>query len=77
MRMRSPTEQEALQRWVATWREAGPALDRQRRRELERLDTPTALAQLSAAFALALARATPTDTSGLVEQQRHFQQLAE
>ncbi len=41
-----------------------------------RLDTPTALAQLSAAFALALARATLTETSGLVEQQRRFRQLA-
>ena len=75
--MRPSAEQEALQRWVATWREAGPALERQKRRELECLDTPTALVQLSAAFALALRQAIPTDTSGLVEQQRHFQRVAE
>jgi hypothetical protein len=66
-----------LDRWVATWREAGPALDEQARRELEQLETVTALRQLAAAFEFALANAPPSDTSGLVEQQRLFQRLAE
>ena len=74
--MRSQTERD-LERWVATWRDAGPALDEQSRRELEQLDTATALRQLAAAFDFALAHATPSDTSGLVEQQRYFQRLAE
>lgn len=73
--MGSSTDRALLERWVAAWREAGPALDEQRRRELEQLETPTALAQLAAAFAHALASAPPSDTSGLVEQQRYFQRL--
>jgi hypothetical protein len=67
--MRSPAEQTQLDRWVAARREAGPALEQQKRAELERLETPVALAQLAAAFALALERSRPSDTSGLVEQQ--------
>lgn len=66
-----------LERWVAIWRDAAPALDEQSRLELQQLDTATALRQLAAAFELALANALPSDTSGLVEQQRYFQQLAE
>jgi hypothetical protein len=65
-----------LERWVAAWREAGPALDEQRRAELEQLDTPTPISQLAAVFAHALGNAFPSDTSGLVEQQRYFQRLA-
>lgn len=75
--MKPSPEQDQLQRWVATWREAGPALDRQKRAELERLETATALTQLAAAFELALARAHLSDTSGLVEQQRYFRHLAQ
>ena len=66
-----------LERWVATWRSAGPAIEDQRRRELEQLDTPTALRQLAAAFRFALANAPVSDTSGLVEQQRYFRRLIE
>ena len=74
--MGSPTDRASLERWVATWREAGPPLDEQKRRELEQLDTATAVGQLAAVFAHALASAPPSDTSGLVEQQRYFQRLA-
>lgn len=73
----SSADRADLERWVATWRAAGPALDRQKREELERLDTPTALAQLADAFALALQRPADTDTSGLVEQQRYFLRILE
>ncbi len=73
--MRPSLEKAQIQRWVATWREAGPALDAQRRGELEQLTTPRALAQLAAAFEHARRRAPLSDTSGLVEQQRYFQQL--
>jgi hypothetical protein len=62
-------------RWVATWREAGAALERQRRTELERLETPAALAALAAAFDHAQRRNHTSDSSGLVEQQRYFQRL--
>jgi hypothetical protein len=74
--MPSSAEQAQLERWVATWREAGPALEAQQRAELARLDTPAAMAQLAAAFARALAESPQRDTSGLVEQQRYFQQLS-
>jgi hypothetical protein len=66
-----------IERWVRTWREAEPALAEQKRTELERLDTPRALSELAAAFAHALERAPASDTSGLIEQQRYFQQLAQ
>jgi len=74
--MQSPSDRAGLQRWVATWREAEPALAAQKRVELERLDTVRALAQLAAAFAHACRGTAPSDTSGLVEQQRYFSQLA-
>jgi hypothetical protein len=69
------TPRTEMERWVAVWREAGPALADQKRAELERLDTARALAQLSAAFRHALRRASPSNTSGLIEQQRYFRQL--
>jgi len=65
-----------LERWVATWREAEPALAEQKRAEVEGLATPRALAELAAAFAHARRRAPVSDSSGLVEQQRYFRQLA-
>lgn len=73
--MSSSVEQAQLERWVATWRAAGPALERHKRVELERLETATALAQLATAFATALATAPVRETSGLVEQQQYFQRI--
>jgi hypothetical protein len=73
--MESP-DRAQLEYWVATWREAGPALADQKRAELEQLTTPLAIAQLAAAFEHARLGAPLSDTSGLVEQQRYFQQLA-
>ena len=73
--MDPPIDGEQLQRWVATWREATPALAAQKQAELERVATPRALAELAAAFAHALGRAPVSDTSGLIDQQRWFQQL--
>jgi hypothetical protein len=75
-RMDSSSDQGQIERWVATWRDAEPALAEQRRRELERLATPRALAELAAAFEHARLRAVPSITSGLVEQQRYFRLLA-
>ena len=66
-----------IERWVATWREAAPALAEQKRAELEQLATPRALAELAAAFEHARLHPRISDTSGLVEQQRYFQQLAQ
>jgi hypothetical protein len=74
--MDSSTDRVLIERWVATWREAGPALEEQKRAELEQLATPRALAELAAAFEHARLGASLSETSGLVEQQRYFQQLA-
>jgi len=71
----SPTDRAQIERWVATWREAEPALAEQKRADLERLATPRALSELAAAFAHATRQAPLSDTSGLVEQQRLFGQL--
>lgn len=65
-----------LARWVSTWRRAEGALAGLKREELERLDTSVALCQLEDAFEHALRTASPTTTSGLVDQQRVFQRLA-
>ncbi len=73
--MDSPADRALIERWVATWRDAEPALAEHKRAELESLATPRAVAELAAAFAHALRRATLSDTSGLIEQQRYFQQL--
>jgi len=67
--------QTQIERWVATWREAEPALAEQKRSELERLATPRALEELAAAFEHARLHPRVSDTSGLVEQQRYFQRL--
>ncbi len=74
--MDSPMDRAQIERWVATWREAEPALAEQKRVELAQLATPRALAELAAAFAHARLQAPLSDTSGLVAQQRHFRQLA-
>jgi hypothetical protein len=73
--MGASTDREQIERWVATWREAEPALAEQRQVELEGLTTPRALSELAAAFAHATRQAPLSDTSGLVEQQRLFGQL--
>jgi len=74
--MRPPPDDALIQRWVATWRTAGPALEADRRAELERLSTPHALAELAAAFEHALRHSSPSDSSGLLEQQRYFARVA-
>ena len=73
--MDSRASRAEIERWVATWRDAGPALEEQKRNELAALETPRALTELAAAFEHALRNAIVSDTSGLVEQQRYFQRL--
>jgi hypothetical protein len=73
--MDSSRDRAQIERWVTTWRKAGPVLAEQKRAELEHLETPRALAQLAAAFQHALRRAPVPDRSGLIDQQRYFRQL--
>lgn len=73
--MDDPARSRDVRRWVETWQSAGPALERIKRADLARLVTTDALAELADAFDLAVRRACPTTTSGLVEQQRLFARL--
>jgi hypothetical protein len=60
-------EREAMRRWVETWKEAGPALEAIRRREVKELDTLETIACLEGAFNYAVRNVPPDPSSGLVE----------
>ena len=66
----------SLKQWIETWREAGAALEAQRRRDLEALtddDVRRAVAEL---FSLPQpSDLSPRTGSGLVAQQRLFSRL--
>jgi hypothetical protein len=69
-------EQIALgKRWVRTWQDAGPRLERIRRQELRELDAYTAIALLCGPADYRVAPRAPKSSSGLVEQQRLFRML--
>jgi hypothetical protein len=68
-------DRELTRRWVDTWREAGPELERIRREEIRRLDTLETLAILEDAFNHALHSLPPRKSSGLVEMQKYFAKL--
>jgi hypothetical protein len=61
--------------WVETWKSAASELAAVRRRELQAIDTQTALANLADAFESCRINFTPAPTSGLVEQQAWFRLL--
>lgn len=68
----SPAQVAAARRWVRTWKEAGPRLERVRREELRRLDSQRAIALLCGEADYTVPPRAPRPTSGLVEQQRWF-----
>ena len=68
----SPAQVAAARRWVRTWQEAGPRLERVRREELRRLDPQRAIALLCGEADYTKPPRVPGPTSGLVEQQRWF-----
>jgi hypothetical protein len=69
----SPEEVAQGRRWVKAWKDAGPALERIRRQELRDLDAYAAIALLLGPADYTVPPRAPKPTSGLVEQQRHFQ----
>jgi hypothetical protein len=71
----SPDDNDETKRWVETWKKATPELEAIRRRELREIDTQQALLNLADAFESCRQHFTPPPTSGLVEQQKWFQQL--
>jgi hypothetical protein len=68
-------EREAMRRWVETWKEAGPALEAIRRKEIEAINVLESLAALEDAFNYALRELPPRQSSGLVEMQKWFARL--
>src|SRR3989442_10021738 len=68
----TPEQVAAGQRWVETWRLAGPELERIRRRELRELDTYRTIAMLCGPADYTRPPRAPKPYSGLVEQQRWF-----
>ncbi|MEW6321218.1 MAG: hypothetical protein AB1635_09020 [Acidobacteriota bacterium] len=71
----TPGEIEEGRRWVRTWQQAGPALERIRRDELRRLDAYQAIARLCGPADYRQPPRAPKPTSGLVDQQRYFRKL--
>jgi hypothetical protein len=70
-------EQIALaKRWVRTWKEAAPVLERLRREELRRLDPELALRLLCGPANYRVPPRVARPSSGLVEQQRWFLKAA-
>ncbi len=68
-------QRDLLQRWVDTWRQAGPELDEVRRREIETADTQEAVRQLFGTDDDPIDIPPPPATSGLVEQQAWFAKM--
>ena len=72
----SPDQIALARRWVKTWQQAGPQLERVRREELRRLDPQRAIAILCGEVDYTVPPRAPRPTSGLVEQQRWFMKMA-
>ena len=64
-----------IRRWVATWKEAGPELERIHCREVREADNLEVLAVLEGAFNHALRTLPMRPSSGLVEMQKWFAKL--
>jgi hypothetical protein len=68
----TPEQVAAGRRWVDSWRQAGPVLERLRREEIGRLDTFDSIAALCGPADYSRPPFAPEPASGLVEQQRWF-----
>ena len=64
-----------IRRWVQTWKDAGPELERIRLRDVRDEDQMQALSQLARAFNHATRTQPPDESSGLVEMQRYLAKL--
>jgi hypothetical protein len=71
----SPEQIALARRWVQTWKNAAPELERNRRQELRQLDAYAAITLLSGPADYRIAPRAPKPTSGLIEQQRVFRRF--
>jgi hypothetical protein len=69
------TEKEMIKRWVDTWKEFGPELERIRLSEVRDEDNVLSLQQLARMFNHATRTQKPDQSSGLVEMQRYLAKL--
>jgi len=68
----TPEERELTLRWIECWKQAGPELERIRRKAIREADTK-AFVRATSGMVLHLLRSLPArERSGLVEQQALF-----
>ncbi|MFM8468503.1 MAG: hypothetical protein ACKODH_00795 [Limisphaerales bacterium] len=65
-------EQTNARRWVQTWKDAGPELERIRAEEIRATDTVRAMEQLDELFTHGALTLPARESSGLLEQQFHL-----
>jgi len=70
----SDDEQWQVREWVAAWRRAGPELERVLREELRAFRHEDNVEIIGGLLQIGCQFAEPRTTSGLVEQQRWFQE---
>ena len=64
-----------IRRWVQTWKNAGSELEKIRLREARDEDNTLSLRLLARAFNYATSNQPPSESSGLIEMQRHMAKL--
>jgi len=69
------TEDELVRKYVKTWEDAGPELEKIRLREARDQDNHLTLQLLEPAFEHALRTQPPDNSPGIVEMQRYFAKL--
>lgn len=71
-----PAHQSIQRRWVESWNRATPELERIRCEDIRRADTTSAIIALDGPFEAAREQNKSKPTSGLIQQQQLFRQLA-
>ncbi len=69
------TSDSDAQRWVNTWIRAGAVLEKVRQNDVKLADTPSAMRSFTGSVLHAVRTHPPSQTSGLVEQQRLFRKF--
>jgi hypothetical protein len=73
--MTTPSEKDLIRRWVRTWQEAAPELERIRREELAAFRPDEHPQIVDAVLDLGFRLGPPRTDTGLVEQQRLFRKV--
>lgn len=73
--MSAKRSRETLAEYVARWQQAAPLLEEVRDADIRHADTAAAMRIFSGSATWAAAHRPPSASSGLVDQQRWFQQL--